>query len=373
MTRLNLEEPRNLDIDSPVFHRAGQMAISVRQPSSPWSLALGIAVIVILGIVTFATLSAGRQARADNTPKGKTTPPAAPAMTLAQAQTPAQTTTSPPLVQAAPVQATVSPSPTAAASTEPDPSTVLRAPLMVVDQSTVRTTAPAVTTTASTDKPAGSQASGSAEERFEAQVAGGGVETARATRITDLRHTVPQGTMIPAVLETAINSDLPGSVRAVVSRDVAGFDGAETLIPRGSKLIGQYRSGMAYGQSRAFVVWSRIITPDGISVDIGSPGTDTLGRGGLAGETDSHFFQRFGGSLLLSVIPVALSAALAPSNSTQVIIGSPVQASSLAQSAPQSANIPVTIKVMQGTPLQVFLVRDLDFAEVASVRAPAGR
>jgi len=367
MTRQNLDDPQfpkpDATIDSPVFHRAGQMAISVRQPSSPWTLALGIAVIVILGVITFATLSAGRQASAES----QATPPPPPQIALAQAQT--QVTPPPVQVQPAPPPAPMPPlAPSAAVSTEPDPSTVLHSPLMVVDQSTVRTTAPAVTTTASTDKPASSQSSGSAEERFEAQVVSGGIETARATRLTDLRHTVPQGTMVPAVLETAINSDLPGSVRAVVSRDIAGFDGAEVLIPRGSKLIGQYRSGMAYGQSRAFVVWSRILTPEGVSIDVGSPGTDTLGRGGLAGETDSHFFQRFGGSLLLSVVPVALSAALAPSNSTQVIIGSPLQASTLAQSAPQPANIPVTIKVMQGTPLQVFLVRDLDFAGVAGAR-----
>jgi type IV secretion system protein VirB10 len=371
MTRLNLDDPSRprpgLDIDSPVFHRAGQMAISVRQPSSPWSLALGMAVIIVLGVITFATLSAGRQARADNTAQGKAVAPPAPAMALAQVQPP------PVQPQVVPAQPAPIAAPVPAAATEPDPSTVLHAPLMVVDQSSVRTTPPAVTTTASTDKPVSTQASGSAEERFESQVASGGVETARATRLTDLRHTVPQGTMIPAVLETAINSDLPGSVRAVVSRDVAGFDGAEVLIPRGSKLIGQYRSGMAYGQSRAFVVWSRILTPEGVSIDIGSPGADQLGRGGLSGETDSHFFQRFGGSLLLSVVPVALSAALAPSNSTQVIIGSPLQASTLAQSAPQPANIPVTIKVMQGTPLQVFLVRDLDFGEVASTRAQVGR
>jgi type IV secretion system protein VirB10 len=354
-------DPSPTDIDSPVFHRAGQMAISVRQPSSPWTLALGIALAVVLGVIVFATLSAGRQAHADNdVPKKPVASvaetPVQPVMQLAQVQ-PAQPTPTVP----APTPAALPP-----ASAATDPSLVLHAPLMVVDQSTARTGAAAGSAAAATgpDRPAAASSSGSAEERFEAQVASGGVETARASRLTDLRHTVPQGTMIPAVLETAINSDLPGSVRAVISRDVAGFDGAEVLIPRGSKLIGQYRSGMAYGQTRAFVVWSRILTPDGVSIDVGSPATDTLGRGGLSGETDTHFFQRFGSSILLSVIPVALQAALQPSNSTEVIIGSPVQASSLASAAPQPANIPVTIKVMQGTPLQVFLVRDLDFGDV---------
>ncbi|MGQ4828530.1 TrbI/VirB10 family protein, partial [Enterococcus faecalis] len=79
------------------------------------------------------------------------------------------------------------------------------------------------------------------------------------------------------------NSDLPGFVRAVVSRDVTGFDGNRVLIPAGSRLIGQYRSGLAAGQSRAFVIWTRMIRPDGVSVALGSPVTDTLGRAGLGG------------------------------------------------------------------------------------------
>ena len=108
--------------------------------------------------------------------------------------------------------------------------------------------------------------------------------------------------MIPAVLETALDSDLPGYTRAVVSRDVRGFDGSTVLIPRGSRLIGQYKSGVALGQSRVFVIWTRVIRPDGVSVQIGSPATDPLGRAGLDGKVDNHFFTRFGGSILLSVM-----------------------------------------------------------------------
>jgi type IV secretion system protein VirB10 len=247
-----------------------------------------------------------------------------------------------------------------------DASLALHSPVMVVDQGAPSAAAGA----ASPGGAAGvrpEQAQGSAEERFEAEVSGGQTETAHATRLTDLKHTIPQGTMIAAVLETAINTDLPGGVRAVVARDVTGFDGSLVLIPRGSKLIGQYRSGMAYGQSRAFVVWSRILTPDGVSVDVGSPATDQLGRGGLAGSVNTHFFERFGSSLLLSVISAGTAAAtLAAGANTAVYIGSPLQAGSLAAAAPQTGNIPVTIKVAQGAPVQVFLTRDLDFSGVAA-------
>jgi type IV secretion system protein VirB10 len=161
---------------------------------------------------------------------------------------------------------------------------------------------------------------------------------------------------------------LPGFVRAVVSRDVRSFDGTTVLVPRGSKLIGQYRSGVALSQTRAFVVWSRIITPDGVSIDIGSPGTDQLGRGGLEGETDTHFFARFGSAILLSVMGAGLEALAQPSNNTtSIVIGSQQQASQVASIALQKQiDIPVTIKVPQGTPVQVFLTRDLDFAGVAT-------
>jgi type IV secretory pathway VirB10-like protein len=167
------------------------------------------------------------------------------------------------------------------------------------------------------------------------------------------------------VLETAIDSDLPGSARAVVSRDVRGFDGTRVLIPRGSKLVGEYRSGISLGHSRAFVIWSRILTPEGISIDVGSPGTDPLGRGGLSGETDSHFFTRFGGAMLLSVLSAGTELAAAQGSGTSIVIGSTVTPAQPATDVLQKQiDIPVTVKVPQGTPLQVFVARDLDFATV---------
>jgi len=354
--------PTTPDIESPVFRYAGQMAPRVRQADSPWTWALGLGFAAVLGIIVFASLSAGRQARADNAhikPVAATLP-APPVFAAASVQQPPAV----PIVAAPPP----APAPLPPVPSQ-DPSLALHAPVMVVDQSDVKTAPATIAGAAAGQNHAeGGEPAGSAEERFEARVASGAVETSHASQLTDLTHVMPQGTVIPAVLETAINSDLPGSVRAVVSQDVRGFDGSTVLIPRGSKLIGQYRSGMAYGQSRAFVVWARVLTPDGVSIDVGSPGTDPLGRGGLAGETDTHFFERFGGSILLSVISTGLEAAVQRGSNTAVIIGSPIQASNLASTATPPADIPVTIKVMQGTPLQVFLVRDLDFSGVAAAR-----
>ena len=305
----------------------------------------------VLGVVTFMSLSSARQARQ---PVAQAAPPPAPKpIVIAAAAAPAPV---PVLVQAA--------APQVVAQVQPAPDA--RAPAMVVDFS--QAPAAGTVTTATTVAQAGAPGAAAADdklspdERFSAKVGNSNVDVAHSSRLRDLSHTAPQGTVIPAVLETAINSDLPGFVRAVVSRDVRGFDGTTVLIPRGSKLMGQYRSGVALSQTRAFVVWSRVLTPDGVSIDIGSPGTDQLGRGGIEGETDTHFFERFGSAILLSVMGAGLNALTERNTNTAIIIGSPQQASQVASIALQkNIDIPVTIKVAQGTPLQVFVTRDLDF------------
>jgi type IV secretion system protein VirB10 len=202
-------------------------------------------------------------------------------------------------------------------------------------------------------------------EAFAARLAGG-PEVAIATPMRNPGFVVPQGAVIPAVLETAINSDLPGFARAVISRDVRSFDGRSVLIPRGSRLVGQYKSAVSLGQSRAFVVWTRVTRPDGVSVDIGSPAADELGRGGLEGEVDRHFFTRFGGSILLSVLN-GIVASIGGNPSTTISIGSPAQAASAAASARQDEVSP-TVKVAQGEAIRIFVARDLDFSLVGAMR-----
>ncbi len=178
---------------------------------------------------------------------------------------------------------------------------------------------------------------------------------------------IPQGSTITGVLETALNSDLPGYTRAVVSRDVRGFDGSEILIPRGSRVIGEYKSAVAQGQTRAFVIWTRVIRPDGASIQIASSGTDPLGRAGLAGKVNTHFFERFSGAILLSVIDAGVQNLANRNNSTSIVIGSGgggVDAATASLSALVPAAIPPTIKVAQGAPIRIFVARDLDFSTV---------
>ncbi len=201
----------------------------------------------------------------------------------------------------------------------------------------------------------------SAEDKFSDRVAAAENAPARAVRIANSGYTVPQGAIISGVLETAINSDLPGYVRAVVSRDVMGFDGRRVLIPSGSRLIGQYRSGLTAGQSRAFIIWTRLTRPDGVTISLGSPATDTLGRAGLGGKVDSHFLKRFGSAILLSVVQSGLGILQRGSN--DVVVRTADDAKSVAGIALQrDINIPPTIKVVQGTAIRIFIARDLDFS-----------
>ena len=189
---------------------------------------------------------------------------------------------------------------------------------------------------------------------------GGGPAVARADIAP--ATTVAQGTMIPAILETAINTDVPGYVRAVVSQDVKSFDGRNTLVPRSSRLIGQYQSGLQQGQKRAYVIWTRLIRPDGVSVALQSPATAFDGSGGLPGDVDSHFFQRFGSAMLLSVIGGLTTVA---SGGASVILGGGQSAANTALQ--QNGSISPTIRVRPGEPIRVVAARDLDFSQAPRV------
>lgn len=206
-------------------------------------------------------------------------------------------------------------------------------------------------------------------DRFVSRVGSEEVEVASARRMAGLDRMVPQGAIIGAVMETALNSDLPGYARAVTQRDVYSFDGSAVLIPAGSRLIGQYKSGVAQGGSRVFVLWTRLIRSDGVSIELASPATDELGRGGLGGKVNRHFLQRFGGAILTSVLSGGISAATgALSRGSTIIVGDAGQATSLASQATQNSDIPPTITTRQGAPVRVFVARDLDFSQVGPAR-----
>lgn len=208
--------------------------------------------------------------------------------------------------------------------------------------------------------PANGEAVTASAGDFASKVGGVGGGAAQAKAMVNPQTTVTQGTLIPAVLETAINTDVPGYVRAVVSQDVRSFDGTRVLVPRSSRLIGQYQSGLQGGQKRAYVIWTRLIRPDGASVNLASPAIGFDGTTGLAGQVNGHFFKRFGSAMLLSVI-----GGLATGGASVILGGGAGAASTALQ---QDGQIGPTVRVRQGEPIRVFTARDLDFSQVAAIK-----
>lgn len=195
-------------------------------------------------------------------------------------------------------------------------------------------------------------------------------ERSFAERFGPQPYLIGQGKFIFATLSVAINSDLPGQVSAMVNQNIYGEQGRKILIPRGSRLVGEYRSGLAVNQSRLFIVWTRVIQPNGISVMIGSEGTDALGQAGATGQVDYHFFARFGAATLISLIGAGAANVGVNPNDEYNSMSAYRQAVSQAMSQQasntlgQSVNIPPTIHVAQGERVVVFVNKDLDFSRV---------
>lgn len=175
--------------------------------------------------------------------------------------------------------------------------------------------------------------------------------------------TVPQGSVIQAVMETALDSTRAGFARAIVSRDVMSFDGTRVLIPKGSRLFGNYQADVSLGQKRALIQWQRLTRPDGSLIDLDSPSADPLGRAGLKGKVNTHFFQRFSGAILQSVLDVGVRAATREVDGNTVIVGLP-GSTTQAATIQNPTDIKPTLKIRQGASVSVFVARDLDFTSV---------
>ena len=183
----------------------------------------------------------------------------------------------------------------------------------------------------------------------------------RAGRLANPSLTVPLGTIIPAVLETALDSTRAGSVRGLVQRDVHSFDGSRVLVPRGSRLYGTYEGALAEGQNRALVTWMRLLRPDGVIIALDSQASDQLGRAGIRGKVDSKFLQRFGGAILQSVLDLGVGLATRRV-SDGVIVALPGSTQNTTRIAPNQ--VTPTLRVKQGTSVSVYVARDLDFSSV---------
>ncbi len=213
-----------------------------------------------------------------------------------------------------------------------------------------------------------------------------GADRSDATYIGDLNSVIIQGKVIDAVIETAINTDLPdGILRGIISRDVYAEKGNRVLIPKGSRLIGKYNTEVKFGQARVFIIWDRVIRPDGVDAILDSQATDLLGRNGVYGKLDNRFFEIFGSSILLSSISVAFAiAASSVAGDTESSQSSSVGGNVVENTNPETEAIKAAVEnvggkvseiaeellinkprvlVNQGTKIKVFVNKDVHFPD----------
>jgi len=199
--------------------------------------------------------------------------------------------------------------------------------------------------------------------------AGGKAERVEASRFANPSTTVPKGTVMQAVLESALDSTRAGMARAIISRDIYGFDGTKILIPRGSRLIGEYKADVQHGQNRALIEWQRLMRPDGALINLDSPSADPLGRAGIKGKVNSHFLAQYGGAILQSALEVGDQIAINKLAPGSTIYALPLLPGTQGAIPGQSngltgQNVLPTLTVKQGTSVSVFVARDLDFTSV---------
>lgn len=218
-----------------------------------------------------------------------------------------------------------------------------------------------------------------------------------ATTVGDLNSMILQGKIINAVLETAVNTDLPGNLRAIITRDVYAENGKAILIPKGSRVVGTYATDLKPGQSRIGIIWNRVIRPDGIDLAIQSEGTDQLGRTGVEGLLDSKFWTQMGLAVLTSyIIPVAAqkllnvndnavatttTAASAGSGGTPATTSTGTVASQQLQDSTQqfqklateaiknAIDVKPTVIIDQGTRINIYVNKDVVFSKDIALKS----
>lgn len=194
-----------------------------------------------------------------------------------------------------------------------------------------------------------------------------------ASRLADRNYLLTRGAFIDCGLNTRLDSTLSGMTSCAVTRDVFSSNSKVLLIEAGSTVTGEYRANLAQGMKRIFVLWSRIETPSGVVVNLDSPATDSLGGAGISGHVDTHFWERFGGAVLLSLIDDAAQIAVNQSSNNdnaQVLLGNSTDVASelAAEVLRNTINIPPTLYANQGARVGIFVARDLDFSTVYNVQ-----
>lgn len=198
--------------------------------------------------------------------------------------------------------------------------------------------------------------------RAEHGVLAAGYAPVRAIQLPSPTYVLPKGSSVSCALETAIESQLTGLVTCLTGAPVYGADGRVVLMSRGTRLLGETRSEARAGQSRVFVLWVEARTPEGALVPLASPATDALGRAGIPGQVDTHFFARFGAAMLISVLDAGVQAAAVRGGGGTVIVAPQTSEAVLTEVLRATVAIPPTISVPPGTLVSVLVARDVDFS-----------
>ncbi len=187
------------------------------------------------------------------------------------------------------------------------------------------------------------------------------------------RFLLPKSAFVDCTLETAIDSTFDGLVTCIGANDIYSADGQVVLLERGTKYVGEKRGDLRQGQARVFVLWHEARTPTGVVARLDSPGTDELGRTGLPGHVDTHFWDRFGAALLISVIDGTLQVLAARESTTggdrtTVQISPSGSRDVMTEVLKNTLSIPPTVIKNQGDRIQILVARDVDFRAVYSLR-----
>jgi type IV secretion system protein VirB10 len=191
----------------------------------------------------------------------------------------------------------------------------------------------------------------------------------KASFLPDLDYLLKRGIIIPCGQRTKIVTTYPGATSCIVTKDVYSADGRTLLIERGSEATGEQRTALMQGQARIFVLWSRIDMPNGVTIPLDSPGSDSLGASGLDAYVDTHFWDRFGGAIMVSLIgdfgQAASNRSLGSGNNQIQFSNTSSAGQSLADDTlKNTVDIPPTAYSNQGSALNIFVARDVDFRSV---------
>lgn len=223
------------------------------------------------------------------------------------------------------------------------------------------------------DGSSGSQSNGQLDGNGMAQMLSATQTPARkAGMLGDRNFILAKGSFIDCALQTRLDSTVPGMTACVITRNIYSDNGKVLLVERGSTVTGEYQSNMKQGMARIFVLWSRIKTPNGVVINLDSPGTDPLGGSGVPGYINNHFWKRFGGALMLSLVDdVArgITNNTGSNGNNQFNFNSTGDATQdmAAEALKNTINIPPTLYKNQGEQVGIYIARDLDFSSVYDV------